>query len=574
MKKMQKKNKLSASLFQHNKLNWTLCLCCEVIMGLLNVLLSWLIQQLMDAAVGSPTALPLPLLSWLTLGLVALVVITLSLRRHVLPNFLQRAMIQYKNRVYQDLTQKNLASFAREDTSLYLSALSNDVASIEQNYLERSFVLVSHALVFCTSLALMLYYNPLMTLTAIGLLSLPILAALLSGSKVAQWEKASSDQNAAFIAQLKDSLSGFSVIKAFQAEEALFQQFAESNQELEGTKRAKRRAEAWVQMISITAGISAQMGVFLIGALIIHSQSALTVGMLMAFVNLTGILMRSIQELPDLWAKRQAAAGLMHKMENILKENVEDEGQVVDKVLQDSLDIRQLHYAYDQGDEKDEVLRGLDLKVAAGECVALVGASGSGKSTLFQLLMGADRNYRGEIFYDQQELRSISTHSLYDLLTLIQQNVFIFNASIRDNITLYRDFPQDEVNQAIQAAGLDQLIASKGQGYLCGENGVQLSGGERQRIAIARSLLHKNSILLVDEATSALDAETSAKITRSILDLEDLTRLVITHRLEASLLSAYDRIVVLKNGRVAEEGTFDQLMARKDYFYSLYTVAQ
>ena len=571
MQKIHKKNKLTTSLFQHNWLNWFFCLYCEVIMGLLNVLLSWLIQQLMDAAVGSPTALPLPLLSWLTGGMVAMVVITLTLRRRVLPNFLQRAMVQYKNRVYQDLTQKNLASFAREDTSLYLSALSNDVASIEQNYLERSFVLVSHVLVFCTSLALMLYYNPLMTLTAIGLLSLPILAALLSGNKVAQWEKTSSDRNASFIAQLKDSLSGFSVIKAFQAEEALFQQFADSNQELERAKRAKRRAEAWVQLISITAGISAQMGVFLIGALIIHSQSALTVGMLMAFVNLTGILMRSIQELPDLWAKRQAAASLMHKMETILAENIEDEGQTVNKVLQDSLTIRQLHYAYDEG---DEVLQGLDVEIAAGECVAIVGASGSGKSTLFQLLMGADRNYRGEIYYDQQELRDISTHSLYDLLTLIQQNVFIFNASIWDNITLYRDFPPAEVNQAIRAAGLDQLIASKGQDYLCGENGVQLSGGERQRIAIARSLLHKNSILLVDEATSALDAETSAKITRSILDLEDLTRLVITHRLEASLLRAYDRILVLKNGRVEEEGTFDQLMESKDYFYSLYTVAQ
>ncbi len=571
MKKTSHKTTLAASFFQHNHFDWSLCLTCEIVMGLLNVLLSWLIQQLMDAAVGSTAALPLPTLFWLTLGLIALVIVTFSLRRRVLPNFLQRAMLQYKNQVYQELTQKNLASFAREDSSTYLSALSNDVASIELNYLEKSFVIVSHLIVFCTSLGLMLYYNPLMTLITIGLLSLPILAALLSGKKVALFEKEASDRNASFIAQLKDSLSGFSVIKAFQAEEALFEQFVDSNQRLEGAKREKRRAEAWVQLISATAGISAQMGVFLIGAFIIHSQATLTAGMLMAFVNLTGILMRSIQELPDLWAKRKAAAGLVQKMENILAENVDDEGVAVDKLLQEDLTIRDLHYAYDAG---KEVLKGVDLTIPAGECVALVGASGSGKSTLFQLLMGADRNYTGEILYDKQELRDISTHSLYDLLTLIQQNVFIFNASIWDNITLYRNFPADEVKQAIQAAGLEQLIASKGQNYLCGENGVHLSGGERQRIAIARSLLHKNSILLVDEATSSLDAETSAKITRSILDLQGLTRLVITHRLEASLLREYDRILVLKNGTIAEDGNFDQLMARKDYFYSLYTVAQ
>lgn len=571
MSKPKHPTNLTQSFFQHNRLNWFFCLLIQIVMGLLNVMLSWLIQQLIDTSVGSPAALPLTTLFWLTLGLIATLIVTFSLRRRVLPNFLQKAMFQYKNQVYQSLTQKNLASFAREDSSTYLSALSNDVASIEQNYLEKSFVIVSHFFVFCTSLALMLYYNPLMTLIAIALLSLPIIVALFSGKKVAVFEKQASDRNASFIAQLKDSLSGFSVIKSFQAEKALLQQFVESNERLEKSKREKRRAEILVQLISSTAGVTAQMGVFLIGALLIRSQSVITVGMLMALVDLTGMLMRSIRELPDLLAKRKAAAGLIQKMENILAENVDDEGVEIDTQLQEGLTVRDLHYAYDEG---EEVLKGVDLEISAGECVALVGASGSGKSTLFQLLMGADRNYAGEILYDQQELRAISTHSLYDLLTLIQQNVFIFNASIRDNITLYRDFPTSEVNQAIQAAGLEQLIESKGQDYLCGENGVHLSGGERQRIAIARSLLHKNSILLVDEATSSLDAETSAKITRSIINLHGLTRMVITHRLDAPLLREYDRILVLKNGQIAEEGSFDQLMAEKDYFYSLYTVAQ
>ncbi|MDO5033705.1 MAG: ABC transporter ATP-binding protein [Eubacteriales bacterium] len=565
------KSRLTSSFFKGNRLNWLLCLFCEISEGLLGVLLSWLIQQLMDAAVGNTAALPLPLLLWLTLGLIGLVIFIFSLRRRVLPDFLQRAMLQYKNLIYQELTRKNLASFAREESSTYLSALSNDVASIEQNYLEKSFVIVSKILVFFTSLGLMLYYSPLMTLTVIVLLLLPILASLFTGNKVAAYEKLSSDRNASFLAQLKDSLEGFSVIKAFQAEQALCKQFAGSNQELEGAKRDRRRAENLVRLISSSAGISAQLGVFIIGALLIHARTDLTLGMLMAFVNLTGILMQPIQILPDLLAKRKAAAGLIRKIENILAQNIDDQGIAIDPVLEDSLRIHDLHYAYEEG---AEILQGLNLDLAAGECVALVGASGSGKSTLFQLLMGADPNYRGEICFDGQELRQVRTASLYDLLTLIQQNVFIFNASIWDNLTLYRDFPRTAVEQAIQDAGLEQLIASKGEDYLCGENGVHLSGGERQRIAIARSLLHKNSILLVDEATSSLDAETSKKISQSILKLEGLTRLVITHRLEASLLRAYDRILVLKNGTITEEGSFDQLMAAKDYFYSLYTLAQ
>lgn len=571
MKKKKKNNRLARSFFQHNKLNWTLCLLSIVFLELLGVLLSWLIQQLMDAAGGSDAALPLSDLAWITLGVIVAAFCILSLNRRVLPNFLQKAMLQYKNSVYQKLTQKNLASFAREDSSTYLSALSNDVASIEMNYLEKSFNIVSNVIVFIASMGLMLYYNPLLTLTALLLLMLPIVVALLSGKKVAVYEKEASDRNAAFVAELKDSLNGFSVIKAFQAEQALFEQFSESNEQLEEAKRQKRRAEAMVNLSSIIAGITAQMGVFLIGALLVHSNANITVGMLIAFVNLTGIIMQPIRQLPELLAKRKAAMGLVDKMEAILAENVDDTGVAIDQKLKHNIEIRDLSYAYDSG---EDVLKGLDLNIASGESVALVGASGSGKSTLFQLMMGSDRGYRGDILYDGQELRDIRTDSLYDLLTLIQQNVFIFNASILDNITLYRDFPEAEVEQAIEEAGLEQLIRDKGSAYLCGENGAHLSGGERQRIAIARSLLHKNSILLVDEATSSLDAETSAKITRSILDLQGMTRLVITHRLEAPLLREYDRILVLKNGAIAEQGTFDQLMAQKDYFYSLYTVAQ
>ncbi|MDO5015951.1 MAG: ABC transporter ATP-binding protein [Eubacteriales bacterium] len=571
MKKENNHTALSRSFFQHNKLNWTLCLLSDIFLGLLNVLLSWLIQQLMDAAVGSDAALPLGALAWVTLGLILMAFGVLALRRRVLPNFLQKAMLQYKNQVYHKLTQKNLASFAREDSSTYLSALSNDVASIELNYLEKSFSLVAHVMVFIASMALMLSYNPLLTFTALLLLLLPILAALFSGKKVAVYEKEASDRNASFVAQLKDSLNGFSVIKAFQAEDALFEQFSESNETLEEAKRQKRRAEALVVLNSAIAGISAQMGVFLIGAFLIHSDFSLTVGMLMAFVNLTGIIMQPIRELPDLLAKRKASIALIEKMENILAENVDDTGLAIDQELKDRIEIKDLHYAYDGG---EDVLRGVDFNIDAGECVALVGGSGSGKSTLFQLMMGSDRKYRGDIRYDGQELRDIRTDSLYDLLTLIQQNVFIFNASIRDNITLYRQFSEEEVGQAIRDAGLEQLVAAKGHEYRCGENGVHLSGGERQRIAIARSLLHKNSVLLVDEATSSLDVETSAKITRSILELRGLTRMVITHRLEASLLRQYDRILVLKNGTIAEQGSFDQLMDKKDYFYSLYTIAQ
>ncbi|SEQ51899.1 ABC transporter [Ignavigranum ruoffiae] len=158
-------------------------------------------------------------------------------------------------------------------------------------------------------------------------------------------------------------------------------------------------------------------------------------------------------------------------------------------------------------------------------------------------------------------------------MSLIQQSVFIFDASIVENITMFRNFPQSDIDRVIQLAGLVELIESHGQDYNCGENGCNLSGGEKQRIAIARSLLQESEILLVDEATSALDNQTAANITQAILDLSGLMRIVVTHRLEEKFLQQYDQIVVLKEGKLIEQGTFNQLMAEKKYFYSLFTVA-
>lgn len=210
----------------------------------------------------------------------------------------------------------------------------------------------------------------------------------------------------------------------------------------------------------------------------------------------------------------------------------------------------------------------------AGKKYAIVGASGSGKSTLLNLLMASHGNYSGKICYDGHEVKKISSESLYDIVSMIQQNVFVFNASIRNNITMFREFPTAEVDRAIELSGLSTLIAERGEDYLCGENGSGLSGGEKQRISIARSLLKHASVLLADEATAALDAQTAHQVTDDILSLTGVTRIVVTHTLEQAALRRYDGILVLKNGRIAESGTFDALMARKGYFYALYTVSQ
>ena len=326
-----------------------------------------------------------------------------------------------------------------------------------------------------------------------------------------------------------------------------------------------------IETLGSIAGVAAQMGVFLLGAYLALSGKGVTAGTTVIFVQLMNYVLSPIQTVPVCIAERKAARALVEKIAAALSANVREEPETETMQLETGIRIENLSFGYEP---EKPVLQNVNCSFELGKKYAVVGASGCGKSTLLHLLMASYPNYDGTISYDGTELRRIGSSSLYETQSIIQQNVFVFNATIRDNITMFRDFPEDEVNAAIRLSGLSALIAEKGDDYLCGENGSGLSGGEKQRISIARSLLKKSQVLLVDEATAALDAETAHQVSNAILGLDGITAIVVTHALDEGLLRQYDGILTLKNGTVAESGTFDQLIAQKGYFYSLFTVSQ
>lgn len=536
-----------------------------------NLVISWLMQQLIDAVTGAKGARPLAELSLIAMGSVLLMAMGFLVAYHARPRFVSRAIGQYQNFVFRKLSQKSIAAFSGENTALYISALSNDTTTIEMNYLCNIFLLVDNVLLFVGGLAMMLCYSPLLTAISLGLAMLPVLVSIPVGNRVAVEEKKVSERNESYMSTLKDSLSGFPVVKSFRAEAAMCQLFAQQVKAVTDAKGLRRKMSIIVQGLGAVAGSIAQIGVFLIGAWMAASGKGISAGVVIVFVQLMNFVLNPLGNIPKCLAEWKAARGLIDKLAQALEQNVREEGETVGMTLTDGIRVEALSFSYEP---EKEVLHQVSIHFEAGKRYAIVGGSGSGKSTLLNLLMAAHSNYDGQILVDGQELRNISSDSLYELMTMIQQNVFVFNASIRDNITMFRQFPETEVERAIRLSGLDDLIAQRGEDYLCGENGSGLSGGEKQRISIARTLLRKSSVLLVDEATAALDAQTAYQVMDSILSLEDITRIVVTHSLDEGLLRRYDRILTLKNGVIAEAGTFEELMAKKGYFYSLYTVAQ
>lgn len=557
--------------YKGNVVCFIFTLCETFLATISSLLVAWLLQQLLDLIGGYDTGFTLLWLTVITLLLIVGVVAEKLISYNAKPKFITRGISQYKEYVFCKLTKKNISAFSGENSSTYISALTNDIQTIEQGYLWNTFDILESLLTFAGAMTMMIWYSPLLTLVAVGLSFLPLIASIMTGNKVAVEEEKVSDRNEAYTSTLRDSLCGFSVMKSFKAEAQMIRIFKDNIEVLAKAQCRKHKMQILVQMFGSVAGVTAQLGVFIFGAYFSLSGKGVTAGTTLIFVQLMNYVINPIRTIPTCIAQRKAARALVEKIATALNTNVREESATEHKELEHSITVNNLSFGYEP---EKQILKNINYSFELGKKYAIVGASGSGKSTLLNLLMASYQNYDGRICYDETELREISSDNLYEMESIIQQNVFVFNATIRDNITMFRDFPEQQINEAIRLSGLSVVIEEKGVDYLCGENGSGLSGGEKQRISIARSLLKKSQVLLVDEATAALDAETAYQVSDAILGLDGVMGIVVTHSLDEGLLKQYDAIITLKNGSIVEEGTFDELIVEKGYFYSLFTVSQ
>ena len=482
---------LKSQFHRDNHVNFILSITGAFLSGTMCMGISWLLGELLDTASGKGNHSIMELL-WISWAIALFFLFASFLNYYAKPRYVKKAMQNYKESLFRKLTEKNITSFRTENTATYLSALTNDCNSIEFNYLNNEFKFVYRATSFFCALALMLFYSPMLTAVAIGVTFIPLLISLLSGKKLAQKEVNVSERNRSFTATNSDCLNGFSVVKSFRAEDAVSGLFARENTKLEDSKFKRTRLRIFIDTLSQLSGVSAQTTVFFVGAYLALSGKGLSAGNVIMFVNLMNF--------------------------------------VVSK-LEDGISFKNVSFSYEEG---KEVLHDISVDFEAGKSYAIVGSSGSGKSTLLNLILSCacGAEYTGEISWDNEDLKDCSSDSLFDQVASIQQNVFVFNSSIKDNITMFRDFPEEKVQQAVTRANLGELISERGSEYLCGENG---------------------------------------KISSDILDLKDITRVVVTHSLDEKLMKRYDRILVMKNGRLEEQGTFDELMAKRKYFHALFT---
>ena len=410
----------------------------------------------------------------------------------------------------------------------------------------------------------MLIYSPVLTLSGILLALLPFIGAIIVGGKLSFHEREISDQNASFMHFIKDNLIGFSTVKVFKAERKIKELFDKNNSILEIKKANKTKTLALIDMVQTILSLISQFGVFFVGAYISIKTNEIAPSVIILFVQLMNYIISPLMSIPSTLSKRLSCKPIYKKISEIIKvENSTHQGKNIDDITR--ISISDLMFMYDD----KVVLSNINYNFEKNRSYAIVGPSGSGKTTLVNLLLGKYNSYSGSIVYNDTELKEITIDSLFEVSSFVEQNVFVFDDSIINNITMYSNVDEQLLDESIKKSGLSKLIEEKGKDYRCGENGCNLSGGEKQRISVARALVKKAQLLLLDEATSALDNETSQSITNNLLGIDNTIKIMITHRLDEELLKKFDEIIVMKNGEIVENGSYDELIKNNSTFKSL-----
>ena len=488
--------------------------------------------------------------------------ISLRLRNKLI----RQIMSRYKNKVFQSILDRDYREFSKEKSGKFISILTENMKKIEQDYLHQYFNISKNISLMFFSLVAMFIGNWFLTLLVIIASVIPMIISGLIGQKSASLQNSSMIADQKYLAKVKDILAGFLVIKSFNVKEAIGQDYKNENEKLDEIYFIKGKFDVLSNVISQLSG----MIVFLVafgGGMYLVFGGHTTIGSVTAIVQLVNFVVMPLNEIGMGMSKFREGQATLDSFE--VKDVIELQTGKTKEYFDDVISFSNVDFSYPNAEEK--IFNNLSLQIKKGEKIAIVGMSGSGKSTLLNLLLRFYDVTSGYISIDNQDLQAISAESLYNLMTIVQQDVYIFDDTLKANITLSQSFTEDDIKKAVQQSGLESYILENKLGLQtsCGENGLNLSGGERQRLSIARALIRKTPILLLDEATSSLDNKVTTEIENSILEIQDLTVLVVTHKLNKSMLKKYNRILFMKNGVIVEDGSFDNLMDRKGEFYKL-----
>ena len=481
---------------------------------------------------------------------------------------IRNILVQFKHDLFMKLVLNDAKEFREKNIAEYISNITNDINLIEKEYLESIFSLLTIIFNFFGGCISITFLNNNLFMISIGIGVVVLLVPIMLGNKLKILKEEYLKSLSAFTVKIKDIFSGVELIKSYNLGEKIISEFDNSNKKVENTKYRTYKFNAYLSAVSSSLNYFTICFILvIIGIQVIHGN--LTIGAAIAAMQLLDYIISPINTIGVYINKIRTNISIIDKLISIDKIKNEIGTKELDNFY-DMICLNNVSYSYNG---KINSVENLNFSFKKNKKYVIVGNSGGGKSTLLQLINGSLEGYSGNITIDGIEISTIDPESLNKLIAVIHQNVFLFDDTIKNNITLFDDDIREiDIEYIVKTVGLENLIKTKSLEGKVGENGEFLSGGEKQRIAIARALIKKAKILLVDEATSALDMENSYNIENMLIEISDLTLIVVTHKFIRGNLKKYDEILAVQDGKIKESGSFEELMNKKGYFYSLFSI--
>lgn len=471
--------------------------------------------------------------------------------------FIAKAFRSFREDVFDGIMRQEVAQFESSNSADYISALTNDIKLLEDNYFLPLATAAQEVLVIIIAIGFMIYFSFIVAGGLLGTLIFLIVIPALFGGAIKKRQTKLSKHLSLFTIRIKDIFSGFEVIKSYQMDINIKKNFQESNNDVVKSNFSLYHFSSIVGAISSVIGLFLQVGVVFFSAYLII-QGRLTAGSLVGLLIVASQITGPVQSLGGMIPMITGSKEIIERLEGFATQASGHKGNQI-AMFNNEIKIKNLEFTYPDGEES--AIKRLDFTFERNKKYALVGASGCGKTTLAKLLIGYLNDYEGNILYDQVELKKLTPESLGQISSMVHQQVYMFDETIEANITLHQTYQEEELATAIQSSGVSLFLNDERTlQSTTGENGAHLSGGQRQRIAVARALIRNKPLLILDEGTAALDRQTATDIEQRLLAFEDLTLITITHFLDAELLSQYDEIIYMEDGRIVESGSYAALL--------------